>query len=165
MRWISPWSRMRRLSSSGGCRLFRRGVPLHGRLAGKIWQDALFRHADQRVGHCRHRHRHGGLRPEALYRDPVCRLCLSAYDQIVSEAARLRYRSAGGFTCPLVIRMPSGGGIWGGQTHSQSPEALFTHVTGLKTVMPSNPADAKGLLLAAIDDSRSGDLPGAQTPL
>lgn len=75
-----------------------------------------------------------------------------AYDQIVSEAARLRYRSAGGFTCPLVIRMPTGGGIFGAQTHSQSPEALFTHVAGLKVVVPSNPYDAKGLLISAIDD-------------
>lgn len=75
-----------------------------------------------------------------------------AYDQIVSEAARLRYRSAGEFTCPMVVRMPTGGGIFGAQTHSQSPEALFTHVTGLKTVVPSNPRDAKGLLLAAIAD-------------
>lgn len=74
------------------------------------------------------------------------------YDQIVSEAARLRYRSAGDFTCPMVVRMPTGGGIHGGQTHSQSPEALFTHVAGLKTVVPSNPADAKGLLIAAIED-------------
>jgi len=75
-----------------------------------------------------------------------------AYDQIVSEAARLRYRSNGEFTCPLVIRMPTGGGIFGGQTHSQSPEALFSHVAGLKTVVPSNPYDAKGLLIAAIED-------------
>lgn len=75
-----------------------------------------------------------------------------AYDQIVSEAARLRYRSAGEFTCPMVVRMPTGGGIFGAQTHSQSPEALFTHVAGLKTVVPSNPQDAKGLLLAAIND-------------
>lgn len=75
-----------------------------------------------------------------------------AYDQIVSEAARLRYRSAGEFTCPLVIRMPTGGGIFGAQTHSQSPEALFTHVSGLKTVVPSTPRDAKGLLLASIAD-------------
>jgi 2-oxoisovalerate dehydrogenase E1 component beta subunit len=75
-----------------------------------------------------------------------------AYDQIVSEAARLRYRSAGDFTCPIVIRMPTGGGIFGAQTHSQSPEALFTHVTGLKTIVPSNPRDAKGLLTAAIED-------------
>jgi len=75
-----------------------------------------------------------------------------AYDQIVSEAARLRYRSGGEFTCPMVIRMPTGGGIYGAQTHSQSPEALFTHVAGIKTVMPSTPSDAKGLLLAAIED-------------
>ena len=75
-----------------------------------------------------------------------------AYDQIVSEAARLRYRSNGDFTCPMVIRMPTGGGIFGGQTHSQSPEALFTHVTGLKVIVPSNPQDAKGLLLSAIED-------------
>lgn len=75
-----------------------------------------------------------------------------AYDQITQEAARLRHRSNGQFTCPLVIRMPTGGGIYGGQTHSQSPEALFTHVAGLKTVVPSNPQDAKGLLIAAIED-------------
>lgn len=75
-----------------------------------------------------------------------------AYDQIVSEAARLRYRSNGDFTCPMVVRMPTGGGIFGGQTHSQSPEALFTHVAGLKTVVPSNPRDAKGLLISAIED-------------
>ena len=74
------------------------------------------------------------------------------YDQIVSEAARLRHRSGGEFTAPIVVRMPCGGGIFGGQTHSQSPEALFTHVAGLKTVIPSNPYDAKGLLIAAIED-------------
>ncbi len=73
------------------------------------------------------------------------------YDQIVSGAARLRYRSAGDFTSPITIRMPCGGGIYGGQTHSQSPEALFTHVCGLRTVMPSNPLDAKGLLIASIE--------------
>lgn len=91
-----------------------------------------------------------GLKPviEIQFADYV----YPAIDQIVSEAARLRYRSAGDFTCPLVIRMPSGGGIFGGQTHRQSPEAFFTHVSGLKTVVPSNPQDAKGLLLAAIED-------------
>ncbi|MEM9030886.1 MAG: alpha-ketoacid dehydrogenase subunit beta [Pseudomonadota bacterium] len=89
-----------------------------------------------------------GLRPciEIQFADYM----YPAYDQIVSEAARLRHRSAGDFTCPIVIRMPTGGGIFGGQTHSQSPEALLTHVSGLKTVVPSNPYDAKGLLLAAI---------------
>ena len=74
-----------------------------------------------------------------------------ASDQIVSEAARLRYRSAGDFSAPITIRMPCGGGIYGGQTHSQSPEALFTHVCGIRTVMPSNPYDAKGLLIASIE--------------
>jgi 2-oxoisovalerate dehydrogenase E1 component beta subunit len=74
-----------------------------------------------------------------------------ASDQIVSQASRLRYRSAGDFACPITIRMPCGGGIYGGQTHSQSPEALFTHVCGLRTVMPCNPYDAKGLLIAAIE--------------
>ncbi|MRG55542.1 branched-chain alpha-keto acid dehydrogenase E1 component [Phyllobacterium sp. YR620] len=91
-----------------------------------------------------------GLKPcvEIQFADYV----YPAYDQIVSEAARLRYRSNGGFTCPIVIRMPTGGGIFGGQTHSQSPEALFTHVSGLKVVVPSNPHDAKGLLISAIED-------------
>jgi 2-oxoisovalerate dehydrogenase E1 component beta subunit len=91
-----------------------------------------------------------GLRPcvEIQFADYM----YPAYDQIVSEAARLRYRSNGQFNCPLVVRMPTGGGIFGGQTHSQSPEALFTHVCGLKTVVPSNPHDAKGLLIAAIED-------------
>jgi 2-oxoisovalerate dehydrogenase E1 component beta subunit len=92
-----------------------------------------------------------GLRPcvEIQFADYM----YPAYDQIVSEAARLRYRSNGEFTAPLVVRMPTGGGIFGGQTHSQSPEALFTHVAGLKTVVPSNPYDAKGLLIAAIEDN------------
>ncbi len=76
-----------------------------------------------------------------------------ASDQIVSEAARLRYRSVGDFTAPITIRMPCGGGIYGGQTHSQSPEALFTHVCGIRTVMPSNPYDAKGLLIASIENN------------
>jgi len=91
-----------------------------------------------------------GLRPcvEIQFADYV----YPGYDQIVSEAARLRYRSNGDFTAPMVIRMPTGGGIFGGQTHSQSPEALFTHVCGLKTIVPSNPYDAKGLLIAAIED-------------
>jgi 2-oxoisovalerate dehydrogenase E1 component beta subunit len=74
------------------------------------------------------------------------------YDQIVSEVARMRYRTAGEWTMPMVIRSPYGGGIFGGQTHSQSPEALFTHVAGLKVVIPSTPYDAKGLLIAAIED-------------
>ena len=91
-----------------------------------------------------------GLRP--VVEVQVADYFYPASDQIVSEAARLRYRSAGDFTAPLTIRMPCGGGIYGGQTHSQSPEALFTHVCGLRTVMPSNPYDAKGLLIASIEN-------------
>jgi 2-oxoisovalerate dehydrogenase E1 component beta subunit len=75
-----------------------------------------------------------------------------AFDQIASELARIRYRSAGDFSAGVTIRAPCGGGIRGGQTHSQSPESLFTHICGIKVVMPSNPYDAKGLLIAAIED-------------
>ena len=73
-----------------------------------------------------------------------------AYDQIVNELAKLRYRSGGEYPAPVVIRTPVGGGIRGGHYHSQSPEALFTHIPGLKVVCPSNPYDAKGLLASAI---------------
>ena len=91
-----------------------------------------------------------GLRPvaEIQFADYV----YPASDQIISEAARLRYRSAGEFTAPMTLRMPCGGGIYGGQTHSQSIEAMFTQVCGLRTVMPSNPYDAKGLLIASIEN-------------
>ena len=91
-----------------------------------------------------------GLRPvpEIQFADYI----YPGMDQLISEAARLRYRSAGEFTCPITVRSPFGGGIFGGQTHSQSPEGIFTHVSGLKTVIPSNPYDAKGLLIAAIED-------------
>ena len=92
-----------------------------------------------------------GLRPvpEIQFADYI----YPALDQIVSEAARLRYRSAGEYTAPITVRSPFGGGIFGGQTHSQSPEALFAHVAGIKTVIPSTPYDAKGLLIAAIEDN------------
>jgi 2-oxoisovalerate dehydrogenase E1 component beta subunit len=91
-----------------------------------------------------------GLRPvvEVQFADYI----YPGFDQIVSEAARIRYRSAGDFTVPITIRTPYGGGIFGGQTHSQSPEALFAHVAGIKTVIPSSPYDAKGLLIASIED-------------
>jgi 2-oxoisovalerate dehydrogenase E1 component beta subunit len=75
-----------------------------------------------------------------------------AMDQIVSEAARIRYRSNGAFTCPMVIRAPSGGGIHGALYHSQNVEAFFAHVPGLKVVAPSTPYDCAGLLKAAIRD-------------
>ncbi|WP_020406438.1 alpha-ketoacid dehydrogenase subunit beta [Hahella ganghwensis] len=91
-----------------------------------------------------------GLRPvvEIQFADYI----YPGFDQIVSELARLRHRSGGEFWSPVTIRAPCGGGIRGGQTHSQSPEGIFTHVCGLKTVMPSNPYDAKGLLISAIED-------------
>src|SRR5205807_4771178 len=91
-----------------------------------------------------------GLRPivEIQFADYI----YPATDQLISEAARLRYRSGGEYWAPITVRAPCGGGIFGGQTHSQSVEAIFAHVSGLKTVIPSNPYDAKGLLIAAIED-------------
>ena len=92
-----------------------------------------------------------GMRPvpEIQFADFI----FPAFDQIVSEAAKYRYRSGGEYSVPMVIRTPVGGGIRGGGYHSQSPESLFIHHAGLKVVCPSNPYDAKGLLLAAIRDN------------
>ncbi len=89
-----------------------------------------------------------GLRPvaEIQFADYI----FPAFDQIVNEAAKMRYRSGGQYTCPLIIRTPYGGGIKGGHYHSQSPEAYFIHTPGLKVVCPSNPYDAKGLLLSCM---------------
>lgn len=89
-----------------------------------------------------------GLRPvpEIQFGDFI----FPAFDQIVNELAKFRYRSGGNYTCPVVIRTPVGGGIRGGHYHSQSPEALFIHTPGIKVVAPSNPYDAKGLLLASM---------------
>lgn len=75
-----------------------------------------------------------------------------AFDQILSEAARLRFRSRNDFSCPIVIRTPYGGGVHGALYHSQSIEAFYAHIPGLKVVVPYTPADAKGLLVAAIRD-------------
>lgn len=89
-----------------------------------------------------------GLRPvpEIQFADFI----FPAFDQIVNELAKFRYRSGGQFPCPVIIRTPYGGGIRGGHYHSQSPEALFAHTPGIKVVIPSNPYDAKGLLLSAM---------------
>jgi len=94
----------------------------------------------------------------ALYgMKPICEIQFAdfiypAFNQIVSEAAKMTYRSNGTWTVPMVIRAPYGGGIGGGLYHSQSVEAFFTHVPGLKVVIPSNPYDAKGLLKSAVRD-------------
>ena len=112
-----------------------------------------------------------GLRPvpEIQFGDYV----YPAFDQIVNELAKLRYPSGGEYPAPVVVRMPIGGGIKGGHYHSQSPEALFTHVPGLKVVCPSNPVDAKGLLASAIrgedpvifmEPKRHYRLPKAEVP-
>jgi pyruvate dehydrogenase E1 component beta subunit len=89
-----------------------------------------------------------GLRPvpEIQFSDFI----FPAFDQIVNELAKLRYRSGGQYGAPVVIRTPVGGGIKGGHYHSQSPEALFIHTPGLQVICPSNPVDAKGLLISAI---------------
>jgi len=89
-----------------------------------------------------------GLRPvpEIQFADFI----FPAFDQLVNEVAKYRYRSGGQYSCPMVVRAPYGGGIKGGHYHSQSPEALFIHTAGLKVVSPSTPYDAKGLLLAAM---------------
>ena len=86
--------------------------------------------------------------PEIQFADFI----YSAVDQIISEAAKMRYRSGGGFSCPMVIRSPYGGGIRGGLYHSQSVEAVFANQPGLKIVAPSTPYDTKGLLKASIRD-------------
>jgi len=91
-----------------------------------------------------------GLRPvaEVQFADYV----YPGFDQLSAQAAKLRYRSGGHFHAPMVVRMPCGGGVKGGHHHSQSPEALFIHTSGLKTVMVSTPRDAAGLLRSAIRD-------------
>ncbi len=91
-----------------------------------------------------------GLRPiaEIQFADYI----FPGFDQIISELSRLRYRSAGQYYAPVTIRSPWGGGIRGGQTHSQSPEAFFTHIPGVKVVVPCTPHDAKGLLISAVED-------------
>ncbi|MGD8861175.1 MAG: alpha-ketoacid dehydrogenase subunit beta [Myxococcales bacterium] len=93
----------------------------------------------------------GGLRPvpEIQFGDFI----YPALDQLVNEASKYRYRSGGEYTCPMVVRVPVGGGIRGGHYHSQSPESMFIHTAGLKVVCPSNPYDAKGLLISSIRDN------------
>jgi pyruvate/2-oxoglutarate/acetoin dehydrogenase E1 component len=85
--------------------------------------------------------------PEIQFQDFI----YTAFDQIINQMAKMRYRSGGGFTLPMVLRTPYGGGIKGGLYHSQSGEAYFAHTTGLVVVTPSNPYDAKGLLISSVE--------------
>jgi 2-oxoisovalerate dehydrogenase E1 component beta subunit len=89
-----------------------------------------------------------GMRPvaEIQFADYV----FPGFDQLVSQAAKLRYRSGGGFTAPMVVRMPAGGGVGGGHHHSQNPESHFVHTPGLQVIYPSTPSDVRGLLRSAI---------------
>ena len=91
-----------------------------------------------------------GLRPvaEIQFADYV----YPGFDQLATQAAKLRYRSGGQFTAPMVVRMPAGGGVKGGHHHSQNPETHFIHTPGLKVVYPATPTDTKGLLTAAMRD-------------
>ena len=90
-----------------------------------------------------------GLKPVAEFQ--FVDFIYPAFDQIVSELSKLRWRSAGQYSCPVIVRAPYGGGIKGGLYHSQSPEAYFCHTAGLTVVIPSTPSDAKGMLLAALE--------------
>jgi pyruvate/2-oxoglutarate/acetoin dehydrogenase E1 component len=103
----------------------------------KYGKNPGVRYPDQRMRDHRRGGGHGRLWPAPVPEIQFADYIYPGLDQLVSEAARLRYRSAGDFIAPITVRSPFGGGIFGGQTHSQSPEALFTHVAGLKTVIPS----------------------------
>ncbi|MEN3047161.1 MAG: alpha-ketoacid dehydrogenase subunit beta [Candidatus Caldarchaeales archaeon] len=91
-----------------------------------------------------------GLRPvaEIQFSDFI----YGGFEQLVSNLAKIRYRNAGQYSAPVVVRTPVGGGVRGGMYHSQSPEAYFAHTAGLKVVVPSTPSDAKGLLISSIRD-------------
>src|SRR5437899_12620473 len=92
----------------------------------------------------------GGMRPVAEMQ--FMGFSYPAFDQVISHVARIRHRSRHRFTAPLVIRIPYGGGIGAAEHHSESAEAIYVHTPGLKVVVPGSPRDAKGLLLAAVED-------------
>ena len=149
-----------------GCRLFRRRVPRHrGTADASTASIACSTRRSPKAASSPPRSAWASTASSRSPRSSSPTTSIPGFDQIVSELARLRYRSAGDFSAPVTIRMPCGGGIRGGQTHSQSPEALFAHVCGIKVVMPSNPYDAKGLLISCDRGRRSGDVLRAQAPL
>ena len=104
-----------------------------------------------------------GLRP--IFEFQFSDFSMLAMEQIVNQAAKLRYMLGGAVSVPIVFRMPTGSGLGGAAQHSQSIEAWFAHVPGLKVVEPSTPDDAKGMLLAAIARPGSGDRLRAQAAL
>ncbi len=127
--------------------------PLHRRSAAQIRRTPRARHADRRRRHSRCGDRHGRKRFAPGRRNPIRGLHLSGFRSADEHAGPPALSQRRGFlVAPVTIRTPCGGGIRGGQTHSQSPEGIFTHVCGIKVVMPSNPYDAKGLLISSIED-------------
>ena len=131
----------------------RRRLSLHAGPAGEIRQDAAAstrRSASSASSAPPSAWRPTGCGPASRSSSPTT--CIRPTTRSSRRRRGCATARTAQFTCPIVVRMPTGGGIFGGQTHSQSPEALFTHVCGLKTVVPSNPYDAKGLLIAAIED-------------
>ena len=121
-------------------------------LQSKFGELRFGRHADQRAGDYRARHRRGRRRAAADRRSDVHGFLLVAMDQIANQAAKLKYMFGGKAPLPLTITTSAGAGLSAAAQHSQSLEAMLCHVPGLKVVMPSNPHDAKGLLVAAIRD-------------
>ena len=146
-----------------GRRPVRRRVPRDQRSAGRVRRRPLHRHAARRVRHHRHRDRHGAVRPAARSpRSSSATSSIPAFDQIVNELAKFRYRSGGEYPARWSIRTPVGGGIRGGHYHSQSPEALFIHIPGLKVVCPSNPYRREGAACPRDPRRRPGAVHGAE---
>ena len=137
----------------GGCGQRRRGLSGDGRPAGQVRGGPGHRHPSGRIRNRGNGLRHGGQRTPAGGGDSVRRVsCPRPWIRSCPTSARIRTRSRGRFTCPLVIRSPFGGGIHAPEHHSDSPEALFAHTPGIKVVIPSSPYDAKGLINSAIRD-------------
>ena len=127
------------------------GVP-RGRRPDRPPPGPRLRRPDLGVGHRGRRHRPGGGRVASIAEIQFADYTHPAFDQLVSEASRIHYRSNGAVAVPLVLRAPCGPGVHGGQNHSQTVEAFYAHVPGLKVVMPSTPSDVAGLLRSAYED-------------
>ena len=138
-------ARRARRRARRGRRQGRRRLPRHAGPVGRVRRRPRRRHAALRGRHHRHRHRHGALRPACRCpRSSSPTSSIPAYDQIVSELAKLRWRSGGEYPAKMVVRTPVGGGIRGGLYHSQSPESLFIHVAGPQGRVPEQPARREG---------------------